>query len=236
MEIRSGLPYDDSIITEVYEKGATVDMSKISFPTIKTLDENMKAAITYLRNTGYKVKLDFSDMSFEQKVALMKAYLDTKVAYDIPELDNSWIKLLYACANFNLDIENAILNDLELTCFMSTEKEYIMKLGYFIISLPVYLIKRLNTDIDMSGIEVCEDEVNVVNLLNIIKHPDFEPLMEMHSGLTLRDYPKVFTEENTELFEALSDTKFNIMLIGLVSEDPERFLNFLKLITFGEYE
>lgn len=232
--IWSGLPYSDDLISKVYEEGAVVDMSDISFPTIKTVYDNMKAAIIYLRNTGYKVQLDFSKMSFEQKSALLKAYLDSKVKYDIPELDDTWIKIFYACAHFDINLENAILNELELNCFIATEREYLLKWANFIISLPIYLVLRLDVKMDTDNLETSDEELNVVNFLNVIKHQDFDSLMIMSGGKAPTNYTKIFTLENNELFETLARKEFNSILIGMVSGEPDKFLDFLKEITIEE--
>ena len=74
--IRSGLPYGEDIISQVYEEGAVVDLSRVKFPTLNTTYDNMKAAITYLRNTGYKVQLDFSEMTYEQKKSFFERVKD----------------------------------------------------------------------------------------------------------------------------------------------------------------
>ena len=131
--IRSGLPYGEDIISQVYEEGAVVDLSRVKFPTLNTTYDNMKAAITYLRNTGYKVQLDFSEMTYEQKKSFIKAYLDTNVAYDIPEVDDIWLRILFMCDYFNFEVENAIMNDLEINCFISEEKASLRKFADFII-------------------------------------------------------------------------------------------------------
>lgn len=234
MKIRSGLPYDEAVLSKVYDEGAVVNLAKVKFPTVKGVYDNMKAAITYLRNTDYDVTFDFSEMDYEQKSALLKAYLDTNVAYDIPELDNTWIKIFYACAYIDLDIENEILNDLEIRCFISNEREYLIKWADFIISLPLYLILRLKVDLDISDLEVREEKVNVTNFLNILKRPEFEQVMFMSGNVKPKNYINVFTLENNELFETLAATGFNVVLTGMVSENPEEFVEFLKRLTFGE--
>ena len=132
--IRSGLPYGEDIISQVYEEGAVVDLSRVKFPTLNTTYDNMKAAITYLRNTGYKVQLDFSEMTYEQKKSFIKAYLDTNVAYDIPEVDDIWLRILFMCGYFNFEVENAIMNDLEINCFISKKRNYLDKWKILIIS------------------------------------------------------------------------------------------------------
>lgn len=232
--IRSGLPYGEDIISQVYEEGAVVDLSRVKFPTLNTTYDNMKAAITYLRNTGYKVQLDFSEMSYEQKKVFIKAYLDTNVAYDIPEVDDIWLRILFMCGYFNFEVENAIMNDLEINCFISEEKDYLRKLADFIISLPLYLVLRLDTNISTDGIEVVEDKVNTTNFINIIKRPEFEGLMLMSGGKPPKNYVNVFTLKNNELFEAIANTNFNVALTGMLSAKPEEFLEFLKCLTFGE--
>ena len=40
-EIRTGVPYNPDMMAEIYENGAIVDLSKVNFPTCKSLKENM---------------------------------------------------------------------------------------------------------------------------------------------------------------------------------------------------
>ena len=234
--IRSGLPYSKELLPQIYEKGGIVDLSKVNFPKCKTLEEQMSTAITYLRNTeGFKVKLDFSEMNYEQKSALLLAYINTKVAYDIPELDTTWLAILYACATIKYDEGYSILDDLNLQCFIAENRGLLIKLGYFIISLPIFLISRMDADIALTNIEQTDEEVELTNFINVIKHEDFDNLMmykdEKHKP---KFYKKIFTLENTELFEAISTSSFACILMGIMSEDPEKFIDFLKRITFSE--
>lgn len=234
MNIRSGLPYNEEEIAKIYEEGATVNLAKVAFPTMSNTYDNMKAAITYLRNTGYNVELDFSEMTYEQKSELMKAYLDTKVAYNIDELNTAWLQVFYACCNFKLDTKTEILNELEIQCFISNEKDLLLKWADFIISLPLFLVTRLDVPIETTGLEVREDELNLTNFINIIKHPSFEFLMLASGGVAPKNYTKLFTMENNELFEAISTSSFGTVLTGMVCGEPEKFVDFLKTLSFGE--
>ena len=56
----------------------------------------------------------------------------------------------------------------------------------------------------------------------------------MYLHLKIKYFDKYFTVENNELFEAIANTNFNVALTGMLSAEPEEFLEFLKCLTFGE--
>jgi len=231
-EIRTGVPYAPEQMAEIYEHGAVVDLSKVNFPTCKTLEENMHALFVYLRNTGYKVTFDYTNMTYEQKVALLKEYLDTKIDYEIQELSTTWLSVLYACLGERIDGMVSILNDLELVTMQSAEFTYIEKIWKFLVSVPLFLIKMLDTETSEDEAEKTDEDFNLVNFYYILKQDEIDDLIVKAAGdIPPRDYVKIFTEDNKKLFECMQGCAFTTMLLGLVNSTSDEFKDFLTDVT-----
>lgn len=233
--IWSGLPYTDEGLKEAYFEGAEVDLSKVNFKTCKTEEENYKAALVYLRNTDLNVKLHYENMTYAQKATLIKAYFETKIKYDIKELDETLVAILFACAGVKKDDLNSVMNDLELITFVADEFQFCLKIWTLVASLPLFAISRVETPVDMGAFEETDEELSTVTLINMMKVPTFGDLYMVMDGIKPKFYKKLFTKENTELFEAMLPLPFMVVMHGLVSEDPEKFKEFLESIS-GEGE
>lgn len=228
-EIRTGVPYKPEEMARIYEEGAIVDLSRVNFPTCKTTEENMHALFVYLRNTGYDVTFDFTEMTYEQKVALLKEYLNTKIDYNIPVLNTTWLSVLYACLGERIKGMESILNDLELITMQSAEFSYIENLWTFIVSLPLFLIKRLDLDAFESKAEKTNEELNLVNLYYILEQPEIDDLINKGAGeIPPKDYEKIFTVDNTRLFECLNGCSFTTFIQGMVNSEDTEFQDFVK--------
>lgn len=227
--IRTGIPYGPEIMQQVYEEGAIVDLSRVRFPTCVTQQEQMHSLFVYLRNTGFNVQFDFTEMDYHQKVTLLKEYLDTNITYDIPELTSTWLCILYACLGERVKGMTSILNDLELVTMQADEFEYIKKIWTFIISLPLYLIKRLNVDGVYSTAEKTEEDFNLVNFYRILESPELDDLINKGAGgIPPKDYVKIFTVENTKLFESLKNCSFTTFMQGITSASDKEFQEFIN--------
>lgn len=227
--IRTGVPYKPEEMEEIYLNGAIVDLSKVNFPTCKTLKENMHALFVYLRNTGYNVDFDFREMTYEQKVALLKEYLDTKIDYNIPILNTTWLSILYACLGEKISSLDSILNELGLITIQAAEFKYVEKIWQFLVSLPLFLIKRLDLDTFESTAEKTSEDFNLVNFFYILEHAEIDDLINKGAGdIPPKDYENIFTVENTRLFEALKDCSFSTFIHGLTNSSDEEFHEFVK--------
>lgn len=236
-KIRTGVPYKPEEMAKIYEEGAIVDLSKINFPTCNTLKENMHALFVYLRNTGYNVDFDFTEMSYEQKVALLKEYLDTNIEFNIPVLNTTWLSVLYACLGERIKDMESILNDLELVTMQAAEFKYIENIWKFLVSLPLYLIKRLDLETFDSTAEKTDEDFNLVNFYGIIAQPEIDDLIMKGAGdIPPRDYEKIFTVDNTKLFESLNGCSFTTFIQGLVNSDDKEFQDFIKELYGGEVD
>lgn len=182
----TGLPYDMDKMANFYENGGTINMANIKFPGCKTFKSNLKSAFIYLRNTNYDMKYDFTGMEYDQKKELLTEYLETKTDYSIPELNETWLSIFYACVGIKATNLRCILNDLELMTFQSAEFEYVQKWWKFIISLPLYAIIRLKTEVFKTpdNIEAVEDELNLVNFYHVMNTDGFDGLFDYVSDWT----------------------------------------------------
>lgn len=227
--IKTGIPYPKDIIAEVYEKGAIVDLSDINFPDLVSVEDEMHALFVYLRNTGYNVTFDFSNMTYEQKTALLLEYLNTKIYFNIPALNTTWLSILYACLGERIKGMESILTDEELIKFQKDNFQYVLKIWEFLVSLPLFLIKRLDLDNFDSKAEKTEEEPNLVNFYNVLACEEIDDLIAKGAGdIPPKDYVKLFTVENTALFEAISDCSFATFLQGIASAEDNDFKEFVK--------
>ena len=227
--IRTGIPYSKEQIAEVYEKGAVVDLSVINFPDIDNLKDEMHAVFVYLRNTGYNVTFDFSNMTYNQKEALLLEYLNTKISFNIPALNTTWLSILYACLGERIKGMESILTDEELIEFQKSNFQYVLKIWEFLVSLPLFLIKRLDLDNFDSKAEKTEEEPNLVNFYNVLACEEIDDLITKGAGdIPPKDYVKLFTVDNTKLFEAISDCSFATFLQGIASAEDDEFKEFVK--------
>lgn len=233
--IWSGLPYSKEDIEKAFNEGAKVDMSKVNFPTCETLEENYQASFVYLRNTDYEVEFHFENMNYEQKVALIKTYYNTKIKYDIPILDSTLVAILFACAGYNKQLD-CILNELELITFVADQFQFCSEIWTLVASLPLFAISRLEISdghplADLSNYEETDEAPNTITFINMMKTQGFDDLYLLADQIKPKFYKNLFTVENTELFEAMLGLSFMPIIYGLVSEKPEDFKKFLESIT-----
>lgn len=232
--IWSGLPYGKDDIEKAYLEGAHVDLSNLNFPTCGTLDENSKAALVYLRNTDYKVELHFEGMTFEQKASFLKTYMDSTIVYDIPELNSTMIQVLFACAGITRKDITSVMNELELISFVSKEFEFCFKYWQLIASLPYFAIYRISNDdgiaeeLETGKVPSTDEVVPTKTLIRVMKLPEFDGLYEYATQIEPKFYNKLFTVENTELFEGMLHLSFMTVLTGMVSSTEDEWKSFIS--------
>lgn len=236
--ITSPLPIKPSLHNVAVQEGVLTDLSKIKFPTCKTLKENYLAMFLYLRNTGIECHFNYREMNYSQKAELIMAYLETPIDYSIPELTDTWVRILFqSCGASPVNI-CGIMNDLEAITFMAEKNDYINKLKDFLFSLPLFCIKRLKDNVSFDDVETTADTLNLVNLCHVITHPALNDLYQfVPEGFSPKFYESVFTEENEKLFQLIIPSFYSTVLYGLSQSSPDEFLEFLNgVVTVDEYE
>ena len=218
MKISSGLPYDMDKMNTIKENGVIVDMSNIHYPSIAQ-EDNVRVTYIYLRNTDFDdVELDFKNTSYDFKKQFVKFYLMGDIEHNIPEMNETWIKILGAYCNQYFEA-NSILNGHEISQFIEEEKDLVVQVLTFIYSLPLYPISRL----DMEKDEAIVDDIQHVqgkpindNICGIIKDSYFNILFSADIGITPIFYDDIFTESNNKLFEIITMyTPFTTLLYGM---------------------
>lgn len=210
--IHTGLPYRMEEITEIAQNGAVVNMDSLSFPTIPE-DKQISTAFIFLRNTGFPlVSLDFSRCSYEKKEAYLQEYLETDMLVKYEEFSDTVIAVLDSLFFQNTGNMESFLVSEECQKFISRNKKLLLKLLQFLASVPVYALYRLKLNGEAYSLsDIPETEVKIgINYLNLLSYEDMQYIM-FHTGLEPLFYTKIFTEDNNELFSALSVNGLGIM-------------------------
>ena len=199
-KIMTGLPYDMSLMNDIRDNGAIVNMNDLHFPNV---DNQINVAMIFLRNTDFNVELDFSQCSYEMKSQYLLSYLTDAVEYKIDSLIQSW--LASVCVSLGIVLKDkGIFNEDELLKFTKDNIELVGQLLQFLISLPVYAVVRFKYENIKFN---CKDIPTV-----------FEPMNYIH----------YFTDNNNKLFAALQEHPYLAMLVAMVEKDPSEWSKFLN--------
>lgn len=207
---------------EIKEKGAIVNMKNSQFPIEADV---ILTSLIYLRNTNFKVALDFTDVSLEHRIKYLKLYLSEDLNLNNCEFSQSWIKILNYLVGFNIDIP-CILTEEEIQEFIKNDSEYLGTILQFIISIPLFCMLRFKANkVEENSIFTFEeftktDKVPVsTNIEHILKYPELLNIFSHQYHIQPLFYTKVFTVENDDLFRAVQNLPFFNVLFGLNSPD-----------------
>lgn len=226
---RTGLPYDMNVMEEIKENGAIVDMSDIKFPGIPA-DKVQRTTFIFFRNTGFDVKLDFSNCSFEEKEQFLIAYLLERIDVKQTEFATSYVKILNRAVGNDIDVECIMTNE-EIDRFIENYKDDISDFLQFAVSLPLfamYYFSLNNQAYDMSEFEHTDDDKFSDNFYHIISTDGFIALFDHDITLPPLFYDKLFTFENHKLLEAIQNLPFFAILHGLCTTSTEDWEAMLK--------
>lgn len=233
--INTGLPYDTSIINDVKNNGALIDMSNINFPNI---NNDIRVSYIYLRNTDFNVELDFTKCNSEFKKQFVYFYLFGDIVYNIESMNNTWMDIMFSFNGCN-DVITGILAEDEIQSFVEKNREKIEIVNKFLFSLLLFPIIRLKDyKFDTSDIETVDGKPFNENVYGIIRNNMFNTFLTLdgtNSPLIFNDY---FTEENNELFETIAKyTPYQALLYGLFNSSDDEwklFVDNIKNATISE--
>jgi hypothetical protein len=204
------LPFDDEKIDEILQdETAVVDMSQISFA--EDADENYRIAMIYLRNINYSGKLDFSNVSYENKAKFLKKYITRDIKFlQLKELDYTILKL------YNTGFKNlkSIFVGKEASKFKKENKELLDEMLQFILSLPLYIISRIKKEtLDVTQNAKCIDTIpnSLDCVYSLLDYSELEALV-LSSNTEPCFYTEVFKEENNTLYSKVSKMAFASIL------------------------
>lgn len=231
--IKTGLPYDINMMEDIRNNGAIVDMNDLQFPSISD-DRKIKTALVYLRNTGFNVELDFTNVSKEDKFEYLRQYLTSSIECKSLILAQSWSKIFNYTTGLNMEIP-CILTDDEVKEFVENQLDMIGNALRLLISLPIYLIKRYKLDddktLDISEFEEITNKPIDANLINILKQPDINVLFTHDYDLEPANYTNIFTMDNNQLFNQLLDTDFGILFLCLTSDSQDKIKELISTLS-----
>lgn len=219
-KVVTGLPYDvDLMINRIQNEGAIVDVSKVAFPGVDTIQKQVRTALIYLRNTGFaNVSLDFSKVSGDDLEAWLVGYITSDIVVDLPQVNELW---LYVIVYYLTKINYSDFFDNEsFDKIITNQKSLIEQLINFYGSLPIFLIKRLDCQyISFDETEVCDNETfgrNAYNILNLENINDLLSIIDIDHPI---DFTNHFVLSNNELFDkVVTRTHYNSVLYGLVND------------------
>lgn len=167
-------------ITSINESDElVVDMSDIGdFPV--PIDKQKLASFIFIRNSGIKMKLDFSKCSYEDKDEFLMLWMTSGIEVKSEELAISWIEILHNSDAIN---KYSILDENEIKKFNSNHSEFISVIREFINSLPLYAISTFHEEdkegFDLSEFDVSEeDNISMCNFYQLTQFPSFNLLLE----------------------------------------------------------
>lgn len=220
------LPIDFSKLP--LEEDDIIDMSMPNFP----VDDNNqnKAALLFIRNTGIKSKFDFSKCNFESKSEFLNLYLKgTMMNINVPELTETWISIL-TCGYFDINIKS-ILTDDEIIKFKENNKSFIFELHRFLISIPLCAMSLLNMKtgnfdikLDMRDFEKSDfKEFNYHAFSHLFDYKEIIMLSQVIENITPVFYEYYFDFNNQDLSSFINK---------LINKYP--YLSILNIMTNGD--
>ena len=231
--IKTGLPYDFETMQQIMQEGAIVDVTNISYPSIPK-EDNVKTSLIYLRNTNFdNVHLDFQKADYNLKSEFLDCYFSGgSFPCKLKELSDTILHAIFKILNIDNKLET-ILTEQEETLYINSHKEQLNELIQLSISLPLFLINRLDNidfeisfdDLEKSNDETCKDIINL-----IIDSPEFCLLYSKDLGMQPKFYEKLFTLDNNILFENICNhTPFQTLMFGIADEQNwNAFVNSIK--------
>lgn len=228
-KLRTGLPYDFTLMDLIRNEGAVVDMNNVNFPNVPE-DNQINVSFIFLRNTDYPVEYDFSECSYEKKTIYLLNYITSAVEYKIDVLIQTW--LAACCYSLGIILEDkGIFDESELKHFVEDNISFIGEIIQFLISLPLYAITRyeydnkkiiIDDDLVVSDTTIFNENINYFlynNAINIIMSIEtiFKPIF----------YTNYFTDTNNKLFTALQELPYTAMLVAMTEKSPVEWKGFM---------
>lgn len=199
--LTTGLPYDLEKMDEIKENGAIVDMNSYKFDAIPD-DEQLRTVFIFLRNTGFNVKLDFSNCDYASKRQYLLEYLYTKMDCKYTEFSHECVNIMYAINLMDPPHKDAIFTDEERIKFINEDKDVVDNLYDLVISTILFLVSKSKCfDIDMEHFEEKTTKIKI-NLVNIMKDDMIGPIVTF-SDREPSFYKDIFNDDNYDLFVAV---------------------------------
>lgn len=213
---RITIPTDLSSVEENEE--LTIDMSELNFD----VDNSKKKffSFIYIRNSGIKMKLDFSKCSYKDKEEFLILFMTSGIEVKSDILASTWLEILFNSYQVTLD---SILTTDEIRKFNIDHSEYISLIRQFINSIPLYAMyvfheegkEPMNLDeFDRSDF----NEISLCNFYQLTAFADFILLLE-----------DVNTDNKAVFYEKIFDNPDDCFYLSIIINNLP-YLRFLDLL------
>ena len=212
--LRTRIPYDIEKIEKIRDCGAIVDVSAPEFPGIEK-DKQLRTTLVFLRNTGFDVKLDFSECTYEEKRTYLLLYLQEKIEIKYKEFSDTWTNIILQSLGFENN-RSSILTKEEQSLFIKENNEYISHVVSFLYSLTLYAMYRYSLNghaYNMEGFRKTDAEDISRNICSVLEAPEIILVYSLDNEPVF--FSKIFTVENNKLFDAIQKLPFMSLLYGL---------------------
>lgn len=185
-------------------------------------EKNINTAFIYLRNIDFSGKILFSDCTYEQRVKILKLYINREIkSLKIKELDDEILKCFFI-DDFNM-IESDYFSTNERINFISENKEILFELFCFIKSIPVFILfldKNKIIDFKINQFKIADEKIilniyqcalsllseKVSSFLSFIPEEAFR-----FNNVKIQYYPTLFKYDNFELADLTNNLIFSFL-------------------------
>ena len=218
--INTGLPYDIKQMSMIAQEGAIVDMNNINFPGIDESNQ-VRTAFIFMRNTGFNVKLDWSNCTDERQYSILKEYITSDIKWHSDDMCDMWCEML-----------NDYITGLDTYCAWQGKADGLIdETMSLLASLPIYIMYRheLNgTVFNLDDIEKKESSKIGANYISLLKNSGVDDLIIFACGapkIQPKFWTELFTDDNNDLMSALFESKSGICQImhAFTTEEPTKF-------------
>lgn len=131
---------------------------EIQNPEIDYINSKIKGKnlITYISNLKYKIRINFDNISKDEKFSLLNEYIKHPSTVSIPQLENTLLKILFCLKGFDLSLvdkseldfevlSNSVLNNDEIVEYLVENKQLVIQLASVLDGVLLYCIKNLTS-------------------------------------------------------------------------------------------
>lgn len=161
------LPFDDDQLWDIISCKESIEKPYII--EVKQSYSNLKdALLTYIANIDIPVEFDFTDCSYDERLAVFKQWLDLKKIVYNQQMVNTLLHILFNCKKIENDYPS-IFSESEIVNLVESNIEYWKLHVNFLESTLLYYVYGLNNLHDQIDItqypELCVDiSTNIVNV------------------------------------------------------------------------
>lgn len=206
------LPFD--INTADHEEEMSIDMSSLNFDVPE--DKQKRSAFVFLRNTGVKGVLDFSNCSYKDKEEYLRLFMEEDIDVNSDILCTTWIEILSAKDGGGVILPSILSGD-EIQKFIDNNKDLLDKMYQLINSLPIYSMYCSPANGDVYNVDdFPKTDDHQVKITNFSKLSKYDPFALLIDGTTRgKFYTKIFIKNEPHIAQMMDRLPFLNLLTAL---------------------